>query len=284
MLDTSHDILYNFTNKINTVFTYGKHWMGLIAITKLKTLQKALILMECFLIKDQWGVRELGKQLDMNPSIVQKILATFEEYGYIHKNCESNKYELGMKHWEFGLVVQDKLKLNTVVQSVLDRLCEEIQETIFLTKLDRTEALTIGMSESSQSIKFTVELGTRSPLHAGATSKVLMAYLTHEEKMHIISKGLQKLTPNTITNAEELLADLESICNMGWCYSVGEFDLDTAGFAVPLFDDSNKIMASLSIAAPKYRLDYEDAMKQLNTMKAGALEIQDRINRLSLIK
>ncbi len=252
-------------------------------IIKLKTVQNALILLECFLIKEQWGVRELAKKLELNPAVAHKILITFEEFGYVYKVPENNKYELGMKAWEFGLVVQEKLKLKTVVQPILDGLAQETKETIFLTKLDKKEALTIGMAEGPQSIKFSVKVGTRSPLHAGATSKVIMAYLSYEEQKELIAKGLKAFTPNTITDPDKLLSALSSIYETGWSYSVGEFDYETVGLAFPIFDARSKIMGSLSVAAPKYRFDYEVAMKYFSTMKNSAQKIQDKINRLSLL-
>ncbi len=228
-------------------------------------------------------MRELAKKLELNPAVAHKILVTFEEFGYVHKLPENQKYELGMKVWEFGLVVQDKLKLKTVVQPILDRLAVETKETIFLTKLDNREALTIGMAVGPQSIKFSVKVGTRSPLHAGATSKVIMAYLSYEEQKEITANDLKRFTPNTITNPDELLLALNDIRNTGWSYSTGEFDYETVGFAFPIFDARNRITGSLSIAAPKFRFDYECAMTYLNTMKNSAQEIQDKINRLSLL-
>jgi len=71
-----------------------------------------------------------------------------------------------------------------------------------------------------------LEVGRRRPPHAGASSKILMAYLPEEEIQAIIrDKGLPKVCTNTITDPDELMAELAKIRACGYAESREETDL-----------------------------------------------------------
>jgi DNA-binding MarR family transcriptional regulator len=48
---------------------------------KVKSLQKALEILNCFTKKSSWGVTEISEQLDLNKSNVHNILSTFKVNG-----------------------------------------------------------------------------------------------------------------------------------------------------------------------------------------------------------
>ena len=48
---------------------------------KVKSLQKALEILNCFTIKSSWGVTEISELLDLNNSNVHNILSTFKAMG-----------------------------------------------------------------------------------------------------------------------------------------------------------------------------------------------------------
>ena len=80
--------------------------------------------------------------------------------------------------------------------------------------------------ETSHSMRMTLDVGTRRLPHAGAFSKILMAYLPEEEIHAIIrDKRLPKLCTSTITDPEALAAELARIRECGCAESREEMDL-----------------------------------------------------------
>ena len=63
---------------------------------KVKSLQKALDILNCFTKKSSWGVTELSEYLDLNKSNVHSILSTFAAMEYLRQDEETGKYRLGM--------------------------------------------------------------------------------------------------------------------------------------------------------------------------------------------
>ncbi|PWW26857.1 IclR family transcriptional regulator [Cytobacillus oceanisediminis] len=241
----------------------------------LKTLDNSLELLQYFTRENpSWGVRELAKEIGISHSIVYRILSSFEKYGFLVQDHITKKYELGFRFLEFGQIVKENMYLSDFVYPIMKNLAEKVEESVFLTWLDKVDGVTVEIAESSHKIKYEVSLGTRTPLYVGASCKVIMAYLPRDKQKEIISNGLRPFTENTILDEEKLLKDLDEIKNQGWGYSAGEFSESVFGLGVPLFNSENKIIASLTISGPEYRLPEKNLETVLGILQEEAKKIQ----------
>lgn len=228
-----------------------------------------------------WGVRELAKEMGISHSIVYRTLASFEKYGFLEQDPKTKRYELGLRFLEFGQMVKEKMRLSEHVYPIMKRLAGKVEESIFLTWLDKSDGVTVEIAESTHRIKYEVSLGTRTPLYVGASCKVIMAYLSKEKQLEITREGMKAFTKNTILDEEILLSDLDEIKKKGWCYSVGEFSDAVFGLGVPLFNSQNEIIASLTISGPEYRVEEMDFDVALTHLQQEAKEIQGYLNHFS---
>jgi DNA-binding IclR family transcriptional regulator len=241
----------------------------------LKTLDQALKVLQSFTReKPHWGVRELAKELDMNHSIVYRILATFLENGFLQQNKETKKYELGLKFMEYGALVREQLQISDRINPIMKQLSEDTGESIFLTWLDGHVGICVEIYESSQTIKYGLPIGSRTPLFAGASNKVIMAFLAPEEQESIILKALELNVGGKAVSREGLLASLHQIRQEGWAYSVGDYFDSVFGIAVPLLDRRKDIIASLTVAGPEYRMPADKVGQSLEILRRGRDEIQ----------
>ncbi|MEJ8545563.1 IclR family transcriptional regulator [Brevibacillus borstelensis] len=249
----------------------------------LKTLDNALEILKFFTDETPaWGVRELAKELDVSHSIIHRVLATYEKHGFLAQNQVTKKYVLGIKFWEYGQLVQKRLKLVDAIRPIMHRLCEDTGESVILTILEGIEAVDIEIVESPQKVKYELTVGNRAPLYVGASSKVLMAYLPEEKRAAVIEQGLSPYTANTIVDPEKLIEDLDNIKQQGWCYSRGEYFEDTFGISIPLFNKNREIVASLSIAGPSYRMPEVKVQDALHLLEKRGKEIQDCLSQIEV--
>lgn len=61
---------------------------------KVKSLKKALEILNCFEEKQPLGVTELSERMGLYKSNVHNILSTFEAMGYVEKDKDTGKYYL----------------------------------------------------------------------------------------------------------------------------------------------------------------------------------------------
>ncbi|MFD1385975.1 IclR family transcriptional regulator [Oceanobacillus oncorhynchi subsp. oncorhynchi] len=242
----------------------------------LKTLDKAIQVLNCFTKeKTSWGVRELARELNTSHTIISRILKTFENNGFLTQDKETKKYYLGLKFIEFSQIIQERISVTEEVLPIMETISELTKESIFLTWKENNEGVTLAIAESEERIKFSVSIGTRTPLYVGASCKSIMAYVTDDEKMKIIEEA--ELPDSDIS---ELLEELNQINRQGWSYTCGEYSDQVFGLSVPLFDNKQQIIASITIAGPAYRINEEKKAVMLKVLQEETRRIQQMIYNL----
>lgn len=241
-----------------------------------KTVDKALSILDVFTVETPtWGLRELARNLDMNHTIVHRILTTFEDKGYLYCNPETKKYELGIKFIELNNVVEEHLNISTMIQPIMKEIAVKTGESVVLTVLDEEEGVFVKIVESEQKVRFAESVGKRSALYIGASHKIILAHLPEELQNKIIDEGIESRSKH-IPSKEKLMARLETIKREGWCFSEGETFDDVAACSVPLFDSKHQILGSLSIAGPKYRFSQQEGEEKLPAL----LENVEKLNSI----
>lgn len=240
--------------------------------TYLRTVDRALqVLLQFDERHPEWSSSELAQALGLHRSIVYRILATLERRGFVTQTDHRGRFRLGLKLVELGNVVLAGMDPRQVAHPIMARLVQETGESAFLTVISGDESVCVDKIDSPQRIRVTLTVGGRYPLHAGASNKILLAYLPQETIDELIARGLEPITPNTITDAERLREDLATIRKQGWAHSVGELTPGVAAIAVPLRDSNGAVVAALSIAGLASGFS-EDRLPTLISMTRQAAE------------
>jgi IclR family KDG regulon transcriptional repressor len=238
----------------------------------LKTVNRAL---DVLLLFDEehpeWSVAELSQTLGLHRSIVYRVLCTFEQRGVVIRRDTGGRYRLGLKLVELANVVLASMDLRQATHSVMERLVRETGESAFLTVISEDESVCIHKIESSQRVRVTLTIGGRYPLYAGASNRLLLAYLPTEKTEEMIARGLKQLTPDTITDPDRLREDLAKIRRQGWVFSVGELTPGVAAIAAPLRDSNGEVIAALSIGGLASRFS-ENRLQTLIEITCQAAE------------
>ena len=175
----------------------------------LKTLDNAIQVLNCFTKeKKAWGVRELARELKTSHTAINRILKTYEKNGFLTQDKESKKYYLGLKFVEFSQIIRERMSITEDILPIMEKISELTKESIFLTWKENKEGVTLAIAESEERIKFSVSIGTRTPLYVGASCKVIMAYLSKDEQINVMEDGFQRFTVNTTNDMESLLKEL----------------------------------------------------------------------------
>ncbi|MCR4393528.1 MAG: hypothetical protein NUV31_04050, partial [Dehalococcoidales bacterium] len=113
-------------------------------------------------------------------------------------------------------------------------------------------------------------------LHAGASSKVLLAQLNPKDLNIVVNNlSFKPLTEHTITNKEELLVQLKRIREQQYAVGYGERIPEVISIAVPI--ENYIIPVSLAILGPENRVKpkIEEYLKVLQEARA---EIEKNIS------
>ena len=250
----------------------------------LKTLDVSLQVLKMFTKeKPEWGGRELAHAMDIDHAKVYRILETFEVHNYIQKDPVTKKYSLGLAAWELGVTMSEILDVDHLLKPVLEELFHETGESVFLTILDKNEGVTLQAIEPDNKVKFSVSVGSRAPLYVGASYRSILAYMpeTYIDN-YIQTQEFIQHTENTITNPDKLRFELEKIKTQGWATSEGEYTPDIIAIAVPLFGKNDKIIGSITISGPIYRITDDKINKYLFLLKEARDKLAGIITKFPL--
>lgn len=253
------------------------------------TVIKALDVMECLAQHARpMTAQEIAKACFMSRPTAYRLLTTLMSRGFVRTDGNYN-YLLGTKLLSLGKIVLDGLDLQDIARPLLHELCTLSNETANLAILDGTEILYIGKEESPQTaenrsfVQLRSSIGTRLTVHCSAMGKTLLAYLPLEECLKIINQiiPLKPYTRSTITNPDTLLHELERIRQHGYAIDDREVDEGTRCVAAPVFSNTGRIVASMSIAGPAYRL----TLDHLHQLSKEVIRVTQRLSsQLGYIK
>jgi len=223
----------------------------------IQSIDRALQVLELFTLeKPEWGVTEISKVLNIYKSNVHNVLTTLAEKGFVIKDSKTDKYKLGIKFFELGSIVIKNMDLRKIAHPYIEELSKEFNETVHLGVLDEGRVVSIEREESDKSLCSHIEIGKRTPLHCTAVGKAIMAYLSKDKVAAIVKgKGLKKYTENTITNKKELENEFKKIREQGYAVDNIEHEEGVRCVAGPIRDYTGKVIASMSISGPAFRIN-----------------------------
>jgi len=246
-------------------------------VAGLKTVEKALRTLLCFTEeRGQWSLTELSRELGMHKTVVSRILGTLQEHGFVARDPATKRYRLGTAVVELGRVALGNYELRRVSLPVMSAVVEATGESAFLTVVAGVEAVCLEKVESRSSVRVSYEVGRRTPLHAGASAKILLAYMPDDEVRRVVGvRGLPRYTPSTPVDLNVLVGALEDIRRRGYAFSVGELDEGVSALAVPIRNGRGDVAGSLSIAGPASRLREERVPELLEVLREGSASITE---------
>jgi IclR family transcriptional regulator, KDG regulon repressor len=201
-------------------------------------------------------VSEISEKLQYTQSKAYRLVKTLLEYHLLRENPGTAKYTLGLSAMHLGFLALKNLSLLEIARPLMKELSLLTKETVLLTAVNGTRGICLERFDSEQAIRYS-HYGTGGifPLCAGASGKILMAYLPEETWDRIISiEGLRRYTPNTITDPETLKAQLLGIWRKGYAFSDQEVEQDVRGVSAPIFNGLGQLAAGLSVVGPVYRI------------------------------
>ncbi|MFT5834999.1 MAG: IclR family KDG regulon transcriptional repressor [Cognaticolwellia sp.] len=252
------------------------------------SIQKAFKILERFTLeKPEWGVTELAKAVGSNKSTIYRMLATLEQLGVIRQNTDSDKYSLGLKLFELGNRVKIHASFVKQTHSELEKVAEDIRETVHLAILKNNQVFYIDKAESPQGLAMSTNIGTYRAAHATSLGKVLLAFIPNSSlevsiNKLLINNSLPKITNHTITEKSTLITALQKVKNQGYAIDREEFEIGLICVAIPVFNQKNEVVASLSASGPANRFEEAEIEKYVGILKNGADAIRLKIGNFSI--
>jgi len=238
----------------------------------IKTVIKTMEVLNRFaFVKQQWGPRELSKELRISKSSAQRILSTLCEQEYLTLTETKGKYAISYKLWRICAAVERNHEFKKVVEKILVEYVKALNETMYLFTYSENHVIFEVEVKCSHELRYHLELGTPQSLYVGAASKLAMAYFPKNKSNKLIQKVLKenKLTSNA------LISKINVTKEKGYSITKSERVRGVVGIAAPIFDENRNLWggALLTIPEVRYNNKKENAMGKLVIECANKISI-----------
>ena len=243
--------------------------------SSLQVLERTFAILALFSQQSpEWTTTEMARSSGLPIPTTHRILATLRSHGYLVRDDQSKRFRLGWAALDLGERARGAVDLARIAAPVLARLAEHTNETALLTAMNdrRDRAVCLERVESSLELRLSIEPGRELPLHAGASQKVLLAFMPPAERDAILAQPLEKLCRATITDPDFLRGHLDSIRSRGWAISFEENSVGVWGVALPI-PDEHGALASIGLAGPTARFCRRELADSVAQLRLAAYEI-----------
>jgi len=140
----------------------------------------------------------------------------------------------------------------------LERLSQELHETVDLSTVKKDHLIFIDQVIGSQRLRTVSAVGETFPLHCTANGKAYLAQLSDAAIEKLIGRAYEARTPKTFTRLEALLKELAAVRRTGVAYDREEHTLGISAAGVALRDPLGNAVA-ISVPVPSQRFKEHEA-------------------------
>jgi DNA-binding IclR family transcriptional regulator len=248
--------------------------MGKIDPNKSATALRALRVLEILgEARTPVGVAEVASGIGADRSTAYRMLMTLHDAGYVLRDESGKNYQLGYKLLSLSSSLLNADERSEIIIEAIRDLAEETGETVHYCVLDRDMTVLVYRAKGTQLVSVDFKIGDRAPLHCTSIGKALLAFQDARLAEEIIARGLPKVAPKTITDAEAFRAELQKVRRQGFAFDDLEFHDDMRCIAVPVFEAGGAVRAGISLSGPasRYSLAKLEELKDLSLVAARNL-------------
>ena len=227
----------------------------------LRTVRRAFELLDVLRVRGPLGVSEVADRLDLPKSTAHDYLRTLRELGYVVN--DAGIYRLGYRLLELGGQAKHRNRLFQVARPELERAAEATGEVVSLNIEERGEFVVLHSEFGENALRLGIYPGLRIPLHTHAAGKVLLAGFDADRVDRIVDRhGLPARTDHTITDRDDLDAELRAIADQGYAVDRNEQVVGMGVVAAPVVVERG-VLGSIGLVCPADKLRDEDYRAEL---------------------
>lgn len=245
---------------------------------KVKSLVKALKILDCFTEKPSWGVTEISERLGLYKSNVHDILTTLKAMDYLEKEEEINRYKLGMKVFALSRAMGDSFSIIKIALPYMQELANVTNERVYLAVPHDNEVIYLEATYPAESVNLMRSiLGERAQMYCTGLGKAMLAHYSNAELEQYLNRSFTAYTESSITDKEALRKELEITRQRGYAIDNMEHEFGVKCVALPIFDSNRKLTAALSVSGLSTHFTEEKIKEWAILMKQYIAKIENRL-------
>lgn len=238
-----------------------------------QAVDRAVDVLEFLASKQRAGVTEIAAALGVHKSTAFRLVNALAARGLVEQREQRGKYCLGFELIRLGGAKRLQPDMITLANPVCERLAEEVGETVNIAVSEDGMAVNIAQARGLAAVITQNWIGRRTPLHATASGKVLLAFTPTRERSDLFAVELEQYTSLTVTDVAVLEEELSQITAQGYGLASEELEVGLNAAAAPVRAADGTVVFAVSASGPSYRLTAERLPDVAKSVIDAATEI-----------
>ncbi|MFN2327789.1 MAG: IclR family transcriptional regulator C-terminal domain-containing protein [Chromatocurvus sp.] len=207
--------------------------------------------------KPKMTLSDMARATGMTRATVRRLLLTLVREGYAQ--TDGKYFSLQPKVLKLGFAVISSMGIWEVAQPIMNSLSEKLEESCFAAVLDGYDVTYVARANSDRLVNIGISVGSRAPVHAVSTGRVLMAALSDDKLQRYLDEGdFEKVTPLTTVSKVKLRAEIDEVRARGWSIVDQELEVGLRSISVPIRGSDGTVIAALNVCCPSSRISPDD--------------------------
>ncbi|WP_019814174.1 IclR family transcriptional regulator [Saccharomonospora saliphila] len=242
-----------------------------------QSVDRAITVLELLAREGEAGITDIAAELGVHKSTASRLVSALEVRNLVEQLGERGKYAIGFGVVRLAGAATGRMDLAKLGNQTCQTLADALGETVNIAVADGGVAINISQAFGSAAVTAQNWTGRRTPLHATSSGKVLLAYMTADDRDPLLRHRLEQYTPRTTVTPRELREELEQVVHDGFAASFEEYEVGMHAVAVPIYGADGAVTAALSASGPAYRLSRERIRQVVRPMTDAAAELSGQL-------
>jgi DNA-binding IclR family transcriptional regulator len=242
-----------------------------------QSVARALAILDLLSSNPPLGVREIARQLELAPSIAQRLLRTLSSAGYLEQSDETSRYGIGYRAFQVGNAFIGQNSLHSAVMPELNTLAD-LHINGFLGVLRDHAIVYLATVQSNGPIALTHRPGSQTYLHSTALGKAILAEMPDAQVRELLEQAsLPRLTERTKVSVPQLLAELKQVRLQGYATNDEENRHGVYSAGAIVLNSENRPVGALSGGVPSLGMTKKERARVIELVVQAARNASRRL-------
>ncbi|MDO8390205.1 MAG: IclR family transcriptional regulator [Actinomycetota bacterium] len=205
---------------------------------------------------------DVARETGMTRAAARRFLITLESLGYV--SSDGRLFSLRPSVLQLGYAYLSSFSLAEIAQDHLEKLAEALHESCSASVLDGEDIVYVARASTNRIMTIGLSVGARLPAYCTSMGRVLLAELDEAAiASYFATANLAARTDRTITDRDELRAELIRVREQGWCLLDQELEDGVRSVAIPVRDASGRVVAAINASAHATRVTIETLREEV---------------------
>lgn len=204
------------------------------------------------------SLSEIARAMELSRSSTYRLVYTLRQMEFLREGEQAKTFTLGARVLNLGFAYLNQQPITAIARPYLAKLRDDTGVSTHLSVLEGSDVLYLVSHQARTNYVSNMATGTRTQAYASAIGWCLLGGLKPEALADFAARqDYVRFTDQTPMSAKVLIARVDEAHARGFVISRGVRDPGGSSIAVPVRDNTGRIVACINLSGPDSGYDFD---------------------------